>query len=912
MELSLARKLGLSARTRLFLKTIGVKSIEDLVNLKVDEIEGTYWKGVGENVIAEITKVQDQIKSGVINIEELIDDKHSAIAMSEDVEAIASKHVVDELILSKRSYNCLRRSGINTLADLGRMSVDDLIAVPQLGKQSLEEILEKRELWFREFGAGTVYEAENTQVNEDDSMGNLSFYEDLRNLFKPIIDLTAREYNTLLCAYFEGIEIETIDALCSNDFRFILNLNEIKVALLRYYESMKRAGEDYVRQSDIYRRIEMDFDNVELVTELKNFFHGESFFNNAEYIFRKRTFLEERINGIGDDTKDWIVKERIKGRTLQEIADDVGVTRERIRQISAKHAKRIEPVYEDYYASVYKHFKLSKQQFMDAFPGADDRTYDYLSLRYGKGTEFLNRASIESYDGPFSEQLLESISRDEEASWKKSLTRQKITWIVLASNSGKYVDKEKFEELYSQFLEKNHLSKERYSFNPYYLSNGLRASRHAVFNRDGEFRYYEKDASVLWKKINFARYDNMVLSTELIFNDYEELMEDLDIWNGYELFCLLKNTETDKKFSLEMPDIVFRRIPIMIVGNGDEKKQIRGLLKENSPIAYFDLYKLYEERYGVRKESAGANLGAYVEQYLHSGVYTANLPEIAESDRNAFKEELDKKELWSIRELEKIFERTCLESDADALNVTSLYKLGYSLYSGYAYNQKYVSASDCLNAMVFNTDVVDINEVDEEIQRLQIFWGHVNKLRECRDYYEISPKIYASRAFVEREYGITDEVVDEIIRVTEKEAEENKFYNAYSIWPLIKDYPCIKKLNDNLWLCNSILRIAPDVHSLPVAGTIILTKEDKDELLVVKICEWIVQNNGKMSIDRLTESMNELFGARFEKSKIIQKIREKGAEYLLTDNIEEYLEQIFIKADGLMDDEDDLFKEEFF
>lgn len=81
-------------------------------------------------------------------------------------------------------------------------------------------------------------------------------------------------------------------------------------------------------------------------------------------------------------------------------------------------------------------------------------------------------------------------------------------------------------------------------------------------------------------------------------------MDEYDIWNGYELFCLLKNTLNVGGRSLSDIEVMFRRIPVMIIGDGDEEKQIVRLVKELSPIEYWDFYEAYEERYGLRKESA--------------------------------------------------------------------------------------------------------------------------------------------------------------------------------------------------------------------------------------------------------------------------------------------------------------------
>ena len=50
---------------------------------------------------------------------------------------------MEELDLSVRSYNCLKRAGIQTVQDLAAKSEDDMIKVRNLGKKSLKEVKEK-------------------------------------------------------------------------------------------------------------------------------------------------------------------------------------------------------------------------------------------------------------------------------------------------------------------------------------------------------------------------------------------------------------------------------------------------------------------------------------------------------------------------------------------------------------------------------------------------------------------------------------------------------------------------------------------------------------------------------------------------------------------------------------------------
>ena len=57
----------------------------------------------------------------------------------------ALEMTIEELDLSVRSFNCLKRAGINTVEDLINKSEDEMMKVRNLGRKSLEEVEQKLE-----------------------------------------------------------------------------------------------------------------------------------------------------------------------------------------------------------------------------------------------------------------------------------------------------------------------------------------------------------------------------------------------------------------------------------------------------------------------------------------------------------------------------------------------------------------------------------------------------------------------------------------------------------------------------------------------------------------------------------------------------------------------------------------------
>jgi len=53
--------------------------------------------------------------------------------------------LIEELELGVRSYNCLKRAGIQTVGELLEKSEGELNAIPNFGRKSIEEVIETLE-----------------------------------------------------------------------------------------------------------------------------------------------------------------------------------------------------------------------------------------------------------------------------------------------------------------------------------------------------------------------------------------------------------------------------------------------------------------------------------------------------------------------------------------------------------------------------------------------------------------------------------------------------------------------------------------------------------------------------------------------------------------------------------------------
>jgi len=72
-------------------------------------------------------------------------DVEIMVEKEEDKKEKVLEMTIEELDLSVRSYNCLKRAGINTVQELTERTMDDMMKVRNLGKKSLEEVEQKLE-----------------------------------------------------------------------------------------------------------------------------------------------------------------------------------------------------------------------------------------------------------------------------------------------------------------------------------------------------------------------------------------------------------------------------------------------------------------------------------------------------------------------------------------------------------------------------------------------------------------------------------------------------------------------------------------------------------------------------------------------------------------------------------------------
>ncbi len=96
-----------------------------------------------DDAVSLAAKVLSEHLNLFINLSEISQNTEIMVEKENNEKEKVLEMNIDELELSVRSYNCLKRAGINTVEELCSRTSEDMMKVRNLGRKSLEEVLAK-------------------------------------------------------------------------------------------------------------------------------------------------------------------------------------------------------------------------------------------------------------------------------------------------------------------------------------------------------------------------------------------------------------------------------------------------------------------------------------------------------------------------------------------------------------------------------------------------------------------------------------------------------------------------------------------------------------------------------------------------------------------------------------------------
>ena len=152
MELTADRGRGYVSAERnkqMLQPVIGVIAIDSIYTpvLKVNYTVEAWTNGTisAKEAVSLGAKILTEHLNLFVDLSDEAGNTEVMVVKDDDGKEKALEMTIEELDLSVRSFNCLKRAGINTVEDLISKSEEDMMKVRNLGRKSLEEVIAKLE-----------------------------------------------------------------------------------------------------------------------------------------------------------------------------------------------------------------------------------------------------------------------------------------------------------------------------------------------------------------------------------------------------------------------------------------------------------------------------------------------------------------------------------------------------------------------------------------------------------------------------------------------------------------------------------------------------------------------------------------------------------------------------------------------
>ena len=119
-------------------------------NIDYDKLTLEVWTNgtfSGKEIVSLAAKIMQDHINLFVNLSDTIKDMDILVKTDDDKQQQILSMKIEDMDFSVRSYNCLKRANIHTVEDLIRKTEDEMLKVRNLGKKSLDEVMQKLEAY---------------------------------------------------------------------------------------------------------------------------------------------------------------------------------------------------------------------------------------------------------------------------------------------------------------------------------------------------------------------------------------------------------------------------------------------------------------------------------------------------------------------------------------------------------------------------------------------------------------------------------------------------------------------------------------------------------------------------------------------------------------------------------------------
>ena len=746
---------------------------------------------------------------------------------------------IDSIGLSNRSQNALHRAEIYTVGDMLGYTEESLNEIRNLGSKSVEEVLKKIEEYKKIDEAGGLPDEEpaTQALTIFEMLGRPEYHDailkyvrandkDVRQLglsnrpinrllnkglekLSDIIFMTKSElqkFPSMGTASVEEIMSKINDylsanesrlmAVCTGDEAALVNDEAIRDLILKQYQEIGFGGLSF---NEMKERLPLP----ESITDerLKKIIGGLLASGDLEYvdfrcyrIYGRFADCLEHCAGISERSRDFIRK-RLRGRTLEEIAQEYDLTRERVRQIVKRDAQKVSDWYtmstgmtlfdEDYYRYFYSTYAFEKKDAIEWF-GMTADIYNYFSMMDVKGGTKDLQSALEDHkglDAGLRLKIKNYLNRNKiyvDGIWVEK-HRSDLEELVVRKFCQNDVSFNDFARIYNEFLEEEEIpfDEDIYYTEAVYRSrkNHLSDARYLLWKQNEQIRYYDiegRDFAELLDALNLESYENIELSTLRFVEEQPEILAKYDIRDQYELHNLLRKIVPEGSYH----DFHCGRMPEIKFGTFDRDEAILDILIDNAPISAAELCTLIHDEYGYDPMVIQANYLQNFAEYYHQGTYTIDQKAMPPERKAVLQAELTE-DFYYIDEVRKTYRRLFTDADMEEINPYNLKLMGFIVLSRYVV-QNHASLEAFCEDILTREDIIDITPYRKRFVYMQMFSQKLMELKRNLQIIEFEPNQIINFRKLERS-GVSREMIQDFCDAVYDFVGEGAYFSARSL-----------------------------------------------------------------------------------------------------------------------------------
>ena len=838
-------------------------------------------------------------------------------------------------LLSARAYNHLLLNRLENLDQIIFLTADELLEIPRMDLPSAEEIVKMCRVWLKEHETEILdslrKKLEESTRDQEPSLRDLLYSKDEHDRILQYVQANDCDVESA------GFSVRSKNLLMRNgypklsDFIFLTeaqlkefkgmgagSLQEIEAFIDNYlgkHETRLRTfcsgndsviwDEESVRTIilDTYNKIGFEGLSLRELREksgmpeqvpdemLKSVLGSLLADGTLEYvdfrcyrIYPKFADYLKECTAIDDRTRGIMIR-RLQGETLEAIAADYDMTRERVRQIVSKNMrnmkgylrtdKGVEWFDEDYYRYFFETYSFEKKD-AEEWLGVGKQVFTYMEMTGAdKGKKALDEApdDYHNLDLGFRLKIKNYLNRNKlflDGRWVEK-TRADLEEYAVRKYCTENVSFDEFTRIYNDFLREEEVP---YDEKLYYTDtvirtrkNRLSEVRFLLWKQNEQIRYYDidgQDFAELLDTLNLDAYENIEYSTWKFMRDYPEIMEKYDIRDQYELHNLLRKIVPDGAYH----DFHCERMPMIRFGTFDRDGALLDLLVDSAPVSQADFAELVHQEYGYDPATV---IGSYLQPlaaFYHQGMYTIDQKAMLADNQKALLAELTD-DFYYIDEIRKIYANVVPGADLEEINPYNLKLMGFSVLTRYVY-RNHSTLDAYFRELLTRQDITDITPYRSRFAYVVAFSGTLVNMKNELEVFEFEPnQIITFRKLAAA--GVTREDLKAFCDEAADYVEDGTYFSVQSI----KKAGFESELFDlgfSDWFYASLLTSDDRFSDTKAFGNILLYKGDK-RITIQSFEESLIREHGSIDVYDLMTEMEETYGCRIpDRLDLIYKV----------------------------------------